>query len=232
MDSPKFVAYYRVSTDKQKETGLGLKAQQEMVYQYAASVNGTIIAWYQETMSGNKIDRPMLKAALAHAKRTKAKLLIAKLDRLARNTHFVTGIMESGVEFVASDFPTADRWMLQMLAVFAEYERAQASSRTKQALAALKAQGKPLGAAAVYAANKSNNPASLQLAKRSREYTEQMGMKIRGMDVAGVGTDTEIAAALNRAGEKSYHGRQFDNQIVGKIRLRYQKSLSRDTIIS
>ncbi len=138
-----FIAYYRVSTDRQGRSGLGLEAQRESVRRFAGS--SPIHAEYTEIESGRKADRPQLAAALAHAKKTGAVLLIAKLDRLARNVHFISGLLESKVAFRCADMPEADVTFLQMMAVFAEFEARKISERTTAALAALKARGAKLG---------------------------------------------------------------------------------------
>jgi DNA invertase Pin-like site-specific DNA recombinase len=140
-----FVAYYRVSTDRQGRSGLGLEAQREAVRQHLVLENGCLHTEFVEVESGRRNDRPELAAALVAAKKAKATLIIAKLDRLARNVYFISGLMESGVDFVAADNPHANRLMVHMLAAFAEHEREQISKRTKDALAAAKARGTRLG---------------------------------------------------------------------------------------
>lgn len=140
-----YIAYYRVSTTRQGQSGLGLEAQQQAVKQYLNGGNWQILAEFTEIESGKRNDRPKLAEAIALCKRLQATLVIAKLDRLARNVHFISGLMESGVEFVAVDNPNANRLMLHMLAAFAEHEREQISRRTKDALAAAKARGVKLG---------------------------------------------------------------------------------------
>jgi DNA invertase Pin-like site-specific DNA recombinase len=144
-----FVAYYRVSTDRQGRSGLGLDAQREAVVRHLAAHTGELIAEFCEVESGRRSDRPQLAAAIASAKKVKAILIIAKLDRLARNVHFISGLMESSVDFVAADNPYANKLMVHMLAAFAEHEREQISQRTKDALAAAKARGIRLGRNAV-----------------------------------------------------------------------------------
>jgi DNA invertase Pin-like site-specific DNA recombinase len=140
-----FVAYYRVSTDRQGRSRLGLDAQSEAVRAHLANRSGTLQAEFCEIESGKRSDRPQLAAAIAAAKKAKATLIIAKLDRLARNVHFISGLMESGVDFVAADNPHANKLMVHLLAAFAEHEREQISQRTKDALAAAKARGARLG---------------------------------------------------------------------------------------
>lgn len=139
-----FVTYLRVSTDRQGKSGLGLEAQRKAVADHVAG-KGEIAAEYVEIESGKKNDRPQLARALAEAKRIGAVLLIAKLDRLARNLAFVANLLEAGIEIVAADNPQANRMMLQIFAVFAENEAKAISDRTKAALAAAKARGVALG---------------------------------------------------------------------------------------
>ena len=132
-------------TRKQGESGLGLEAQQACVADFARYGQHQIIAAYQEVETGKRADRPELAKAIAHSKRTKATLIIAKLDRLARNVHFLSGLMESRVDFVCCDNPHANRLTLHILAAVAEDEARRISERTKAALAAYKARGGRLG---------------------------------------------------------------------------------------
>jgi DNA invertase Pin-like site-specific DNA recombinase len=139
-----YIAYYRVSTDRQGASGLGLDAQRAAVARHIAPA--VLLAEYTEIESGKKhTNRPQLLAALQECRRRKATLVIAKLDRLGRNVAFISALMESGAEFVCCDNPHANRLMLHMLAAFAEHEREQISQRTKAALAAAKARGVKLG---------------------------------------------------------------------------------------
>ena len=128
---------------------MGLEAQREAVARYAEDHGLEVIAEYQETETGKGSNalskRPQLLAALAEAKRSKARLVIAKLDRLARNVHFISGLMETGVDFVVADMPHADKFRLHLEAVIAEDEARRISERTKDALAAAKAKGVELG---------------------------------------------------------------------------------------
>lgn len=144
---PNVVAYFRVSTKKQGASGLGLDGQVTALEQYATSTGGKIIATYKEVESGKRKDRPELAKALAHAKRSKATLVVAKLDRLSRNVAFLSALMESGVEFAACDQPHASRFTLHILAAVAEHEARMISDRTKTALKAAKARGTALGSA-------------------------------------------------------------------------------------
>src|SRR5882672_10623889 len=117
-----FVAYVRVSTDKQGSSGLGLEAQREAVARYVGAAGGMIVASFEEIESGKKNDRPQIAAALAVSRARHATLIIAKLDRLARNVAFISSLMESGVDFVAVDNPHATRLTIHILAAVAEHE--------------------------------------------------------------------------------------------------------------
>jgi DNA invertase Pin-like site-specific DNA recombinase len=144
--SAQFVAYYRVSTDKQGRSGLGLEAQREAVQRYLASVGGNLIGEFTEVETGKRNDRPELQKALAACRRRRgARLVIAKLDRLSRNMAFIATMMDSNVEFIACDNPNATRLTLHILAAVAEHEREMISKRTSAALQAAKARGKKLG---------------------------------------------------------------------------------------
>lgn len=141
----KLVSYLRVSTRKQGESGLGLEAQRAAVQDYAARSGAVIVKEYVEVESGKKSARPQLTAALAHAKRSQAMLAVAKLDRLSRNVAFLATLMDSGVDFVACDNPSANRLTVHILVAVAEDEARRISERTKVALAAYIARGGRLG---------------------------------------------------------------------------------------
>jgi DNA invertase Pin-like site-specific DNA recombinase len=143
-EPPRFVGYLRVSTDGQGRSGLGLEAQRAAVAAHAAG-RGHIAAEHVEVESGRRKDRPQLAAALAACRTLRATLVIARLDRLARNVAFVSNLMESGVEFVAADMPVVNRLTVHILAAVAEEEARLVSARTKAALAAARARGVRLG---------------------------------------------------------------------------------------
>lgn len=140
------VAYYRVSTAKQGKSGLGLEAQRAAVLAHAKAQGLALVDEFTEIETGTrKRARPELAAALEHTRRVGGVLLIAKLDRLARNVAFVASLMESGVRFVAVDMPEADNLTIHVMAAVAEREATLISTRTKAALAARKARGLSLG---------------------------------------------------------------------------------------
>jgi DNA invertase Pin-like site-specific DNA recombinase len=171
MKEQQYVTYYRVSTQKQGTSGLGLDAQRSSVANYLLGSSKTVLVEFVEIETGkgaNALDRrPQLRLALEACKKQGGTLLIAKLDRLARNVHFVTGLLETGVDFIAVDMPHANKVMIQMHAVMSEWERDQISERTKKALAAAKARGVILGA---------TGPANL---KRNMEERQEAAKRFR-----------------------------------------------------
>lgn len=136
-----YVAYLRVSTNKQGIDGLGIAAQEQAIKAY----NGNVIATFVEVESGRRKDRPELIKALAQCKLTGSTLIVAKLDRLARNVYFISSLMESKVDFVACDFPEASPLTLHIMSAVAEHEAKAISARTKVALAEAKKRGVKLG---------------------------------------------------------------------------------------
>ena len=145
MANGKFISYLRVSTARQGASGLGLEAQREAVSRYLNGGSWTLVQEVMEVESGKRNDRPAIAEALRLCRLHRATLVIAKLDRLARNVHFISSLMESGVDFVACDFPEANRLTVHILAAVAEHEAAMISARTKAALGVAKARGVKLG---------------------------------------------------------------------------------------
>jgi DNA invertase Pin-like site-specific DNA recombinase len=145
LDRNQFIAYFRVSTDRQGRSGLGLDAQREAVYNFLAQRPHTLISEKVEVESGRYADRPVLAEAFALCRLHRATLIIAKLDRLARSVAFVSNLLESGVDFVAADFPEANRLTIHILSAVAEHEARMISERTMAALRASKARGVVLG---------------------------------------------------------------------------------------
>lgn len=141
----RYVAYYRVSTAKQGRSGLGLDAQKHAVETHLTACSGRVLAEYVEVESGRRRDRQELKRAIDHARATRSRLIIAKLDRLARNVSFTATLMDSGIEFVCCDLPQANRFTIHVMAALAEMEAEMISTRTKAALAEAKKRGVTLG---------------------------------------------------------------------------------------
>lgn len=205
MSSQKFVSYCRVSTQAQGRSGLGLEAQHAAVASYIATRGGELVAEFVEVETGKGADalakRPQLKAALQACAKQGAVLLIAKLDRLARNVHFVSGLLETGCDFVAVDMPNANKVMIQMHAVMSEWERDQISTRTKAALTAAKARGVKLG---------TSGPANLKRCLEGRtEVADTGAQKLAGL-MAGFAmqklTQRQMVAELNSIGVHAPRG--------------------------
>lgn len=146
MANGRFVAYYRVSTATQGQSGLGLEAQRASVLAYLNGGDWSLIGQFTEVESGkHDANRPQLAAAMAQCRLTGATLIIAKLDRLSRDAHFLIGLEKAGLDFIAADMPHANRLTIGIMAMVADEERRMISSRTKAALAASKARGTVLG---------------------------------------------------------------------------------------
>ena len=193
-----YISYLRVSTSSQGISGLGLEAQRVAVAQYVAGCSGLLIAEHVEVESGRLRDRPLLRAALAACRSTGATLAIAKLDRLARSVHFISGLMEARVSFVAVDMPFATPLMLHIMAAFAQHEAEMISARTKAALAAAKARGVVLGA----------NGAKLAVANRAAAATFALTLRepMDQLRAAGAVTFQGLADGLNARGLRTREG--------------------------
>lgn len=211
----RFVTYLRVSTARQGESGLGLDAQRATVEAFARQSGGQIIAQHVEVESGKRSDRPELAKALQAARKAKATLLIAKLDRLARNVAFISAMMDAGVDFVACDQPFASRLTLHILAAVAEDEARRISERTKAALKAAKARGTKLG-----------SPIAAQTVAQARAAKSAYALKanattlavVREIQASGIETLTGIARTLQARGVRTPRGR-IDWQPVQVARL-------------
>jgi DNA invertase Pin-like site-specific DNA recombinase len=199
--SQRFIAYYRVSTARQGRSGLGLAAQRAAVLGYLNGGSWTLVEEFTEVESGKRSDRPQLAAALAACRLHRATLVIAKLDRLARNVAFVSTLMESGIEFTAADFPQANRLTVHILAAVAEHEAKAISDRTKSALAAAKARGVTLGGYR----GRSGTSADLERARAVRtaaanQRAADLTGTITALRNAGVTSQGAIAEGLNARG--------------------------------
>lgn len=205
----RFVSYIRVSTARQGASGLGLDAQRTAV---AAHVRGAeIVGEFTEIESGKRNDRPQLAAAIACAKRNKAVLVIAKLDRLARNVSFIASMMDGGVEFVACDFPQANRLTLHILAAVAEHEALMISTRTKSALAEAKKRGKRIGGGVHHRVARA---AYIEQAEARNVSVRPAIEEIRN---AGISTLAGIATALTARGIKTPRGGAWSATQVTRV---------------
>jgi DNA invertase Pin-like site-specific DNA recombinase len=213
------IAYYRVSTAQQGRSGLGLEGQEAAVAAYVASTGAKLLAPpYREVESGRHNDRPELAKAIAHARRAHATLLIAKLDRLARNVHFISGLMESKVDFVACDMPTANRLTVHILAAVAEDEARAISERTKTALAAAKARGQQLGTNNLTAEGTRKGLAAAVVARRANAEAAYRDIAPMIVEMASAGTSFHaIAKRLNELGEVTRRGGQWSAMQVMRV---------------
>lgn len=210
----RWISYLRVSTQAQGKSGLGLEAQRAAVEAFLNGGRWTLASEYVEVESGKRNDRPELAKALAACKRLKARLVVAKLDRLARNVHFVSGLMESGVDFVAADMPFANRLTVHILAAVAEHEREMISSRTKAALAAVKAKGKVLGGPKLAEARLKGHAANRKAADKFAANVKPIIAEIRS---SGATSLRKIAAALTARGVPTARGGQWDAMTVANV---------------
>lgn len=205
MAQGKFVTYYRVSTQKQGQSGLGIEAQRKLVEAYLNGGAWEVLGEFVEIETGKGADalvkRPKLAEALAMCKKEGATLVIAKLDRLARNVHFVSGLLETGVDFVAADMPQANKVMIQMHAVMSEWERDQISVRTKAALAAAKERGVKLGQAG--AANL--RPKLEERRMQADAFAEKLRGVLEGMQTRGL-TRRAMVDEMNALGIRTRTG--------------------------
>jgi DNA invertase Pin-like site-specific DNA recombinase len=210
----KFIAYFRVSTDKQGKSGLGLAAQREAILGYLNGGRWLLVQEFVEVESGKHDDRPQLTSALAACKRQKAKLVIAKLDRLSRNLAFIATLMESGVEFVAVDNPHANKLTIHILAAVAQHEREMISERTKAALAAAKARGQQLGNPNLAAAAKLGVAA---VKANARRFAANVLPIIEDIERGGVTSHNAIAAKLNERNVRTARGGKWTHVQVGAV---------------
>ncbi|KAA3531419.1 resolvase [Agrobacterium tumefaciens] len=205
-----YVTYYRVSTARQGQSGLGLEAHEAAVKAFIASRGATEVGRFVEVESGKVAARPQLAAALTLAKAKGATLLIAKLDRLSRNVAFIANLLEAGVEVTAADMPSADRFMFHIMAAVAEHEAKAISQRTKAALQAAKARGKVLGfAQASRGPNAASRAAAVAAEARTaaaNAYASRLGpkayaLRTRGHTLQQIATHfVELGVSLPRGG--------------------------------
>ena len=220
----RFVAYLRVSTQKQGYSGLGLEAQRDIIKNYLREKK--TIFEYIEVESGRKTDkgRPKLKEALSQCRTYGAKLIVAKLDRLARNVSFLSALLDSDVEIVFIDFPQANKMVLNILASISQYEAELISTRTRQALAAKKARGCKLGnpehllekyQAAIEKSNQTNRRKAADNPNNKRAVAMLKVLAAQGM------TLTEMTDKLNNEGFVTSKGYQFRPSQVFVLLKRY-----------
>ena len=196
----KFISYLRVSTQRQGKSGLGLEAQREAVSVYLNGGKWKLVEEVLEVESGKRNDRPELTRALSLCRIHGARLLVAKLDRLARNVAFISTLMESGMDFEAVDLPQANKLTVHIMAAMAEHEAGAISARTKAALAAAKARGTKLGGYRwdiQKVARKGNTLSAKIRGERARKRSKDLMPIIEAIRADGATSLRKIAAALN-----------------------------------
>jgi DNA invertase Pin-like site-specific DNA recombinase len=223
MANGKFISYLRVSTARQGASGLGLEAQREAVSRYLNGGNWQLIQEVVEVESGKRNDRPEIERALQLCRLHKATLIIAKLDRLARNVHFISSLMEAKIDFIACDFPEANRLTVHILAAVAEHEAAMISSRTKGALQAAKSRGVSLGGQrGSFERMKTMAAKGTQISAiaRKRSATKRRGdllPVIAELRANGAASLRAVAEGLNGAGLTTGRGRPWTATQVMRV---------------
>lgn len=207
-----YVSYLRVSTHRQGHAGLGIEAQRSAVTSYILYTGGELKTEIVEVESGSHSTRPGLVQSIALCQESGATLVIAKLDRLARNVAFVSSLMESGVEFVAVDAPYANKLMIHILSAFAEHEREQISERTRLALAAARARGVKLGTNGKYLAARHRQEAV--------DFAYSIKPEVNKAILAGATTLVEIANHLNICSIKTRQGASWSHETVRRVLIR------------
>jgi DNA invertase Pin-like site-specific DNA recombinase len=214
----RFIAYHRVATAGQGHSSLGLAAQQQAVRDFLNGGVWTLLAEFTEVESGKRADnRPELQKALSACRLHRAVLVISKLDRLARDAHFLLGLQKAGVEFIAADMPTANRLTAGIMGLVAEEEARMISARTKAALAAAKARGKVLGGARPGGAERARKmgPAGTAAAQAAAAaFSQTVKPHLLACFAAGITTQRAIAAELNRRNVPARQGGSWSHVAV------------------
>lgn len=215
------VAYYRVSTEGQGRSGLGLDAQRAAVETLCTSRGWQIVEAFTEVESGKRADRPQLTGALHHAKVTGSVLVVAKLDRLSRNVAFLAALQDSGARFLAADMPEANELTVHIMAAVAQAERKAISKRTKDALAAAKARGQrlgnPNGAAAIRRAAKGNGAAVEAVKAGADAHAADLAPIVARLRADGHRSLSALAKALNEGGFATPRGGRWYPSSVSNL---------------
>lgn len=226
----KFVAYYRVSTRGQGVQGLGMEAQRQAVENYLNGGDWVLLDSFEEVESGKRADRPEMAKAIELCRKTGATLVIAKLDRLARDVHFLTGLQKAGIDFVACDMPQADRFTIHIFAALAEKEREMISARTKAGLDVIRSK---IAKGETYVSKRSGQPvtklggrgsmtaekAALGRQKRSQKASEKasrVAPTMKALRDAGM-TLAQIAERMNEMGQPTSRGAQWTPMAVKRV---------------
>lgn len=211
-----YIAYYRVSTQKQGVSGLGLEAQSEAVTKFTNNCDSCIIAKYTDIESGKNDSRQELQKAILHSKKTGAQLLIAKLDRLSRNAAFVLELKNSGVDFICCDMPEANSLTIGIMAIFAQQEREMISSRTKAALNAKKERDGEWRKGKITKETHSKGQLAIKEKAANNQNTLRARNYVRALKSQGM-TLQEIADRLNSEGHLTSIGKQYHRTSVKRL---------------
>lgn len=226
----KLIAYHRVSTAKQGQSGLGLDAQAAAIRSYAERARGQVLATFTEIESGKANDRPELAKALHLARVTGGTLVIAKLDRLSRNAAFLLTLRDSGVRFVAADIPDANELTVGVMALIAQHEREAIAKRTREALQAAKARGRvlgnPNGAEALRKAGKGNRAGVQAAVAKADIHAVNLAPVVAAMRSEGLSSLGELAEALNERGMLTPRGGRWHKSSVRNLLSRIEVSAS------
>jgi DNA invertase Pin-like site-specific DNA recombinase len=219
MGERSIITYIRVSSSQQGRSGLGIEAQRESLRHFAEAEGFDVAREFVEVETGKGADaldrRPQLRAALAAARKQRAHVAVAKLDRLSRDVHFISGLMAHKVPFLVAELgPDVDPFVLHLFAALAEKERALISTRTRQALAAAKARGVTLGGPKLHVARRNAQEA---IAAEADRHAANVLPIIREAQKAGATTLRAIAAALNARGVATARGGQWHAKSVSNI---------------
>lgn len=215
------IAYYRVSTEAQARSGLGIDAQRQAVRALCQGRGWQVIAEHTEVESGKVATRPELTAALLHAKVTGGVLVVAKLDRLSRSVAFLSALQDSGARFIAADMPEATELTVHIMAAVAQAERKAIGKRTKEALQAAKAAGRtlgnPNGAAALRRANKGNAGALAVIRGQADSHARDLAPIIADIRASGALSLASMAAELNARHIQTPRGGQWHPSSVSNL---------------
>jgi DNA invertase Pin-like site-specific DNA recombinase len=220
MSSHRYVAYFRVSTQKQGQSGLGLDAQKQAVSEYLDQLGGEVIAEFIEVESGKRADRPEFTKAADYSELANATVLVAKLDRLSRDLHFITSLQKRGIRFKLCDLPEIDQLTIHILAAMAEHEARMISQRTKAALRVAKERGVILGNPHLSAQRNSDVSAANEHRVQKQQDWQAKILKIIGHleDSEHLTTCQAIADALNDRGLTTARGSAFSVPIISRLR--------------
>jgi DNA invertase Pin-like site-specific DNA recombinase len=224
MADGRWISYLRVSTVKQGKSGLGLEAQRHAVAEFLNGGNWKLIRECVEVESGKKSDRPTLAEALKLCRIHGAKLVIAKLDRLSRDAHFLLGLEKAGVDFVAADMPNANRLTVGIMAMVADEERRMISARTKAALAAAKKRGTVLGGnRGTVPSRAARKLATAAIQARAASRAADLAPIVKELQAAGAVSLRAIAAGLDDQGIAASRGGKWSTPSVIRLLAQIEK---------